>query len=246
MTKRTLFLLVAIFTLLVSVGCTSSSTSSTTATTNDDDTAETTSETDNEASNTEANTDESSDEEASTEETADEEASIQFAALFDPPRQLEDFTIESTSGDFSLSDSAGDWIMLYFGYRSCPDFCPMTFVDLRSVYLDLGEPADDMKIVFVTVDPERDSLDVLGGYVTNFHEDFIGIRPSNDEEMEFLRDQFGFVAIRQQMGDNPNNYLIDHTASVFLINPDGELYAQYLFGTDPRDMTTDMRVLLDS
>lgn len=167
-------------------------------------------------------------------------------AVFDPPRSIEDFTFASTEGDpFTLSQHQGQVILLYFGYRTCPDFCPTTFAELKRVYAELGEPADKLKIVFVTVDPERDTLDNLTLYTHAFHEDFIGLR-DDGAELKELMGEFGVVAEKRQLGDSALSYLIDHTASVFLIGKDGRLEAQYLYGTDYRDIVHDLRLILDA
>jgi protein SCO1 len=167
-------------------------------------------------------------------------------AVFDPPRVLDDFSLMATTGEtFTLSNHHGQIILLYFGYRTCPDFCPMTFTELRQIYLELDEPADQVKVVFVTVDPERDDLPVLTAYTQGFHQDFIGLRGEGDS-LKNVMDQFGVIAERQQLADSPLSYLIDHTASLFLIGPDGRLQAQYLYGTDFRDILHDVRLILQT
>lgn len=166
-------------------------------------------------------------------------------AIFDPPREIADFTLMSTQGEpFTLSDHRGEVILIYFGYRTCPDFCPTTFVELRQVYLELNEPAESVKVVFVTVDPERDTLENLTLYTSNFHRDFIGLRAEGDTLAQVMA-QFGIVAVRRQLADSPLSYLIDHTVSIFLIGPDGRLQAQYLYGTDYRDILHDVRLILE-
>lgn len=167
-----------------------------------------------------------------------------LGAVMSPPRSLSDFTMDSTTGEaFKLSDYRGKVILLYFGYRSCPDFCPTTFSELRRVYQELGSP-EEVQVVFVTVDPERDTMDYLALYTQAFHEDFIGLR---DEGAALARmmDEFGVVANRRQLGDSALSYLIDHTASVFLIGPDSRLQVQYLYGTDYRDILHDVKIILN-
>ena len=167
-------------------------------------------------------------------------------AVFDPPRTLEDFSVSSTTGaDFKLSEHRGEVILLYFGYRSCPDFCPTTFAELLRVYTELNEPEDKLRIVFVTIDPERDTLENLGLYTAAFHEDFIGLR-AEGQALEALEDQFGVVAERQEVGDSAMSYLFDHTASIFLIGANGQLEAQYLYGTDYRDIVHDLELIFQS
>ena len=167
-------------------------------------------------------------------------------AVIDPPRVLEDFTIMSTTGEeFTLSEHHGEAILIYFGYRACPDFCPTTFSELKRVYADLNEPADQMKIVFVSIDPERDDLESLKLYTNAFHKDFIGLR-SEDQELESLMEQFGIVAEKRILGESALAYLYDHTATLFLINPKGELEVQYLYGTPYRIIVNDLRLILDA
>ncbi|MBE2267995.1 MAG: SCO family protein [Anaerolinea sp.] len=167
-------------------------------------------------------------------------------AVVDPPRQLAEFNLESThGGTFHLTDYRGDVILLYFGYRSCPDFCPTTFANMRRVSQDLGELADRVQVIFVTVDPERDTLDLLGLYTQSFNESYIGLRGEGDT-LQAVMDQFGVVATKQPLGDSPLAYLMDHTATVFLIDPDGRLQSQYLYGTDYRDIVHDVRLILEA
>jgi protein SCO1/2 len=166
-----------------------------------------------------------------------------YGAVFSPPRVLEDFSLPSTEGEnFTLSEHRGEVILLYFGYLACPDFCPTTFGELRRVYRELGEPADRLKIVFVSVDPERDSLERLTNYTHAFHEDFIGLRPEGDK-LQAIESAFGIVAERNYVGES---YTIDHTASLFLIGVNGELEAQYLYGTSYEDILHDLRLILES
>lgn len=165
-------------------------------------------------------------------------------AVINPPRKLSDFTFASTTGEnFNLSEHQGETILIYFGYRSCPDFCPTTFAELKQVYEGLKEPADKLKIVFVTVDPERDTLDYLTLYTQAFHKDFVGLR-DDTAALKTLMNEFGVVAEKRQVGDSALSYLIDHTASLFLIDKDGALRVQYLYGTDYRDIVHDLQLIL--
>lgn len=165
-------------------------------------------------------------------------------AVINPPRQLSDFTLASTTGEtFKLSAHRGENILIYFGYRSCPDFCPTTFAELKHVYESLNQPADKLKIVFVTVDPERDTLDNLSLYMAAFDDDFIGLR-DDTPALQSLLDEFGVVATKRVVGESALSYLIDHTASVFLIDSSGALRMQYLYGTNYRDIVHDLQLIL--
>lgn len=169
-----------------------------------------------------------------------------YGAVFDPPRPLSDFSLASTTGEpFRFSEHQGQIMLIYFGYRACPDFCPTTFSELRRVYQAVGEPSDRLKILFVTVDPERDTLENLGQYTQAFHPDFIALR-DDGETLRRMMDEFGVVAEKRQVGDSALSYLVDHTASIFLVGADGRLQAQYLYGTDYRDIVHDVEQILDT
>ena len=167
--------------------------------------------------------------------------------IIDPPRLIDDFSLPSTKGGaFTLSDYEGKILLFYFGYLTCPDICPATTVDMMRILNELDETtSQQIKIVFVTVDPERDTLDRLDAWLTLFHVDLIGIR-GDTESLQPLFDQFGVHTAKQQVGDSPLSYLMDHTASIFLIGPDGRLWEQFLFGTPYDDILHDLRVILDN
>lgn len=168
------------------------------------------------------------------------------AAIFDPPRTLTDFSaVSSGNQTFTLSEHEGQLILLYFGYRTCPDFCPTTTFELRNVYEALNEPADKLKVVFVTVDPERDDIEALTRYVGAFHRDFIALR-TEGESLQTLMGEFGVTATKRQMGELPSSYLVDHTASIFIIGADGKLLGQYLYGTPFEDIQSDLQKFLKS
>lgn len=165
-------------------------------------------------------------------------------AVFEPPRPLADFSVMTTTGEvFTLSEHRGEVTLLYFGYGACPDFCPTTFAELKRVYTELGEPADKLNIVLVTVDPERDTLESLGRYTAAFHPDFMAFR-AEGQDLIALEAQFGIVATRRSIGDAPLAYLYDHTASLFVIGANGELEVQYLYGTDYQDIVHDLQLIL--
>lgn len=174
-------------------------------------------------------------------------ASVELrGAVFSPPRTLTDFTVPSTTGTpFTLSEHKGQLVLLYFGYMTCPDICPTTMAELQNVYLHLDQPAQQVKVVFVTVDPDRDSLERMTSYTHAFNADFIGVR-ADEATLKGVMDQFGVTAVRRQVGDSPLSYTMDHTASIFLVGPDQQLLSQYLYGTDYRDILHDVQAILQS
>jgi len=178
-----------------------------------------------------------------------EQASVDLGAArgsaIDPPIPLEDFAMPATTGaDFDLSESEGKVKLIYFGYLTCPDFCPTTMADLTRVYRALDEPQDELTVMLVTVDPERDDMARLSAYVGAFHEDFIGLR-AEDDALQSVMAQFGAVAIKREV-DSALEYLVDHTASVFMVDQNNNVVYRFAYGTDPDGITEDVRTLLDA
>lgn len=166
-------------------------------------------------------------------------------AVISPPRTITGFDIPSTMGtNFNLTDYTGKVVLIYFGYRSCPDFCPTTLAEMTRIFAELGDQAANVKVVFTTVDPERDDLDNLTLYMSNFNSEFIAVR-TEGQTLQNLMNQFGVTATRRQVGDSAMAYLVDHTATVFLIGPDSRLQAQYLYGTDYHILLHDIRLILN-
>ncbi|NJL92947.1 MAG: SCO family protein [Anaerolineae bacterium] len=126
-----------------------------------------------------------------------------------------------------------------------PRFCLQTLAEVTRIYRELGpELSAQVQTVFISVDPERDSLDRLMRYVAGFDERFIGAR-SEDDTYRTVMQQFGAVAVRQDV-DSALGYLMDHTASVFLVDPEGRWLSRYTFGTPYEDILHDVRLVLEA
>ena len=140
--------------------------------------------------------------------------------LWPNPKQIGPFSaVTQHGGNFGLGELAGKWSFLFFGYTHCPDICPLTLTALNEVYRELAQAdaAGNVQIVFVTVDPERDTPEQLAGYVNYFNSDFIGLGGTR-EQIESLTRQIGVVSMRGN-GTSPDDYTVDHTAAVFLLDP---------------------------
>lgn len=165
-------------------------------------------------------------------------------SLVTPPRQMEDFVLASTTGqDFKFSEQGGRILLIYFGYLTCPDVCPTTLAVLRQAYIAAGEPSARVKVIFITVDPERDSLERMGKYLSAFSPDFVGLRPTPEQLPELL-ENFNVTAVRREV-DSAAGYLIDHTASVALTGPDGRILLEYPFGVTADEISSDLGVMMD-
>jgi protein SCO1/2 len=144
------------------------------------------------------------------------------------PREIAPFTLVDQRGEvFDNNSLLGHWSLLFFGYTSCPDICPVTLSVLAQMEKKLAEAGDQslldqLKVYLVSVDPERDSADVLGNYVGAFSRRFIGITGSR-EAIAALATQLN-VAFMKVPGTN-GNYVIDHTGNVVVVNPKGHYHA---------------------
>jgi protein SCO1/2 len=149
---------------------------------------------------------------------------------------------------FTVRRLARKWTFMFFGYTHCPDVCPMALVDLNAVYHNLVEKGDlilknynvGTQFVFVTVDPQRDTVGQLKEYIPHFNKNFIGLNADPDMIAK-LAHPLG-VAYRRVPGkDSEDDYFIDHTASFLLVDPLGRLRATFSPPHDPKQITEDFR-----
>ena len=162
------------------------------------------------------------------------EPSASPGVLWPNPRPISEFTLHDHHGRaFTRERLDGAWTFLFFGYTHCPDVCPTTLATLRRVEHDLaGHASAPRQHVLVSVDPARDTAEHLAGYVSAFGPAFVGVTGS-DSELSKLAREVGAVYFRGEPND-VGTYLVDHTASIMLMDPRGRLVA--LFGM-PHDAT---------
>jgi protein SCO1/2 len=163
--------------------------------------------------------------------------------LLDPPKEVSDFTLTSdANAPFHLSDLRGKVAVLFFGYTHCPDVCPTTMADFKRVKADLGDDAARVVFVFISVDGARDTPDRLAAYVHAFDPDFIGLT-GDDATIRAIAQDYG-VFFQRVNGDDPDNYMVDHTASSFAIGPEGKLRIVFSYQSDPAGMAQRIQSLL--
>ena len=160
------------------------------------------------------------------------------------PQLTPNFSLTGEGGKVvNLRDFRGKAVLLYFGYTFCPDVCPATMVELKEAVEKLGREADDVQVIMISVDPDRDTPEKLAEYVSHFNPSFIGLTGS-DDEVGAVATQYG-IFYEKHEGTVATGYLIDHTASVVVIDPDGYLRIVYPFGTPGEDIAEDLRHLVN-
>jgi protein SCO1/2 len=166
-------------------------------------------------------------------------------SVLDEPVTVPDFALtDQDGGTFRLSDQQGNVVLLFFGYTSCPDVCPTTLATWRKVHEALGDDANRVRFVFVTVDPERDTPERLGMHVRAFNPDFIGLT-GTEEELQPVYDFFKVVFEEDTSSGSALGYLINHTATTFIVDPEGRWRLRESFGTEIEDIVHDIRQLLE-
>lgn len=144
----------------------------------------------------------------------------------------------------TLADFRGKVVAVIFGYTQCPDVCPTTLADYAKAMKDLGADASRVQVLFVTVDPDRDTPTLLGEYVSAFDPRFVALRGDAASTTRTTEDFHVYVAKRE--GKTPESYTVDHTAQVFVFDPHGRLRLMIAPGTPPADIASDLRLLLNS
>lgn len=151
--------------------------------------------------------------------------------------------VQANGTSFKLSEKRGEIVLLFFGYTSCPDVCPTTLAELNQALERLNsKDAGRVQIVFVTVDPERDTPERAQEYVNNFNTDFLGLS-GTEEQLTLVWNAYGvFREIVE--GTSAAGYFINHTARVTLIDSDGNLRISFGFDTPVDDIVHDLKLIL--
>lgn len=151
------------------------------------------------------------------------------ALVYEPPRALKPFTLESTAeGAIENNALKGQWTLLFTGYTFCPDICPTTMSDLKGLIPALQEEVSEpVKVWLISVDPKRDDIKRLTQYVNYFGDEFVGVRAEHKNLFPFVRDLGLMYSIPDE---DEENYLVNHSAAIILVNPNGHRKA--IFNAD--------------
>ncbi|HEY7943735.1 MAG: SCO family protein [Burkholderiales bacterium] len=154
-----------------------------------------------------------------------------------------DFRLTDQNGKTrTLADFRGKAVVIFFGYTQCPDFCPTTLSELAAAMKELGADAGRVQVLFVTVDPERDTREVLAHYVPAFDPSFLGLYGDAAATAEVAK-EFKII-YQKQPGREPGSYTLDHSAGTYIFDPEGRLRVYETYGPGPDVYAHDLREVL--
>ncbi|MFN3304303.1 MAG: SCO family protein [Roseateles sp.] len=142
----------------------------------------------------------------------------------------------------SLADFKGKVLVVFFGYTQCPDVCPTTMAEVAEVKRSLGADGDKVQGVFVTVDPERDTAQLLKAYLASFDPSFVGLRGSPEQTQATAKEFKVFYA--KVPGKTPETYTMDHTAASFVFDTEGRVRVYVRYGAGVEPLAHDIKLLL--
>ncbi|WP_458734213.1 SCO family protein [Zobellella taiwanensis] len=150
--------------------------------------------------------------------------------VYPEPRPLKGVSLTNADGQsFTEQDFQGRWSLVFVGYTFCPDICPTTLADLARIHPRLLELSDKAQVVFISVDPQRDTPERLKAYTAYFNPDFVAVTAAHERLMPVVQ-QLGLIyGIHER---EQSDYLVDHSASIALVDPQGRLYASFRPGFD--------------
>ncbi|HEX9473257.1 MAG TPA: SCO family protein [Steroidobacteraceae bacterium] len=172
--------------------------------------------------------------------SADDDALL--AGVFSPPRLAPEFSLRGSDGTaLSLSRYRGKVVLLSFGYTSCTEVCPITLAVLALAHRKLSTLADELQVVYITVDPERDNAERMRKYLTAFDPSFVG-GTGTSEQLAAVRRDYG-ISLGKRV-PVPGGYALSHSSFIYLIDREGALRALMPFGHSAEDFVHDVRLLL--
>lgn len=155
-----------------------------------------------------------------------------------------DFSLLDSDGKVrTLADFKGKVVVMFFGYTQCPDVCPTTLTEMQQVMTLLGPKSDKVQVLFVTVDPERDTAAILKQYVPSFDHRFLGLRPADEAALEKVTKDFK-IYYKKVPGSSPGSYTMDHTAGSYAFDPEGRLRLYIKHAQGPETLAHDLKELL--
>ena len=174
------------------------------------------------------------------------EGKLQFSSIdMTGADYARDFRLTDHTGKpRSLADFKGKIVVLFFGYTQCPDVCPTTLTELSQVKQLLGADADKLQVLLVTVDPQRDTPEVLKAYMANFDPAFLALRGTPEQLAAMAKDYK--VYYKRTEGKTPTSYSMDHSAASYVYDTQGRLRLYTRYGSGVQALASDIKLLLKS
>ena len=144
----------------------------------------------------------------------------------------------------TLQDFKGKAVVIFFGYTQCPDVCPTTMSEMVQVKQMLGDDGDRLQVLFISVDPERDTPEVLKAYMQSFDPSFLALYAGSPEKLDALARDFK-IYYKRVDGKVPGSYSMDHSAASYAYDPEGRMRLFIRYGSDVKDVASDIRQLLN-
>ncbi|MCY4072513.1 MAG: SCO family protein [Chloroflexi bacterium] len=164
--------------------------------------------------------------------------------IIDPPLAMPDFTLRDQSNkSVSLVDLRDNFVLITFGYTNCPDVCPLTLNEFRSIRESLGSSSEEVAFLFISVDGERDTPEALRSYFALRELDGIIGLSGEEEAVRALGLDYG-LSFEMTKPDKRGGYLVNHTAGSFLLDRNGRWIRRYQFGLPPGRIVADLEELL--
>jgi protein SCO1/2 len=151
--------------------------------------------------------------------------------------------LDHTGKQRTLADFKGKVVAIFFGYTQCPDVCPTTMAEMAAVMKALGSQADQVQVLFITLDPERDKQELLAQYVPAFHPSFIGLygdKAATDKVAKEFK-----VFYQKSPGKEPGSYTVDHSSASYIFDKQGNVRLYVRHGQGPEPIVHDIKLLLD-
>lgn len=183
-------------------------------------------------------------------------AAITLISVSKPPTPTPFKSIDITGADYardfmlpdhngrlrSIKDFAGKVVVVFFGFTQCPDVCPTTMAEVAQAKALLGSESDKLQAIFVTVDPQRDTPEVLKPYMAHFDPSFVALRPNADQLAAVARDFK--IYFKKVEGKSPTSYTMDHSAASYVYDPRGTLRLYLPYGGGAQALASDARLLI--
>jgi len=166
--------------------------------------------------------------------------------VYDPPMPAAEVTGTNWDGsEFRMSDLQGKVALVFFGYTSCPDICPLTLANMTQVYTLLGDKAEDVAVVFISVDPDRDTPEQLAQYIPAFNNAFYGVYIPEPALDQTKQDYFVYAEKNYPKDSQSSlDYLIDHTGWIYAIDRKGDMRLVFEHDAPPDEIAADVEHLL--